>query len=282
MDSHKLTIDIKEKIEDSLRSIGIMYRIFSREKSEQSLQKKIKRDSNYGVTKKVQDFIGIRIITYFPDDISIIHEVISSIFIELHKDNSIDEFNKTEFRPYRYNIIYKSPHTIDKPIDLSKIIDDTFEIQIRTVLSEGWHEVEHDLRYKRKSDWESLDNHSRKLNGVYATLETSEWTMLKIFEDLSYSHYKRCNWDAMLRHKFRLKIDESDLSAEIKHAFNNDNSLAKKFFRIDRKNLINSLRNSNFFLPLTLNNIIFFYNIIDIKDESIMMLTPQIFIEEFS
>lgn len=282
MNPHKLAIDIKEKIEESLYTIGIMYRIFSREKSEKSLQKKINSDKNYGTTKKIQDFIGIRIITYFPDDIITVHEIVSSIFTELHKDNSIDEFNKTEFRPYRYNIIYQSPHSIDKPKDIADKIDDTFEIQIRTVLSEGWHEVEHDLRYKRKSDWESLDNHSRKLNGVYATLETSEWTMLKIFEDLSYSHYKGCNWDAMLRHKFRLKIDESDLCAEIKQAFDDDNALAKKFFRIDRRNLINRLRDSKFFLPLTLNNIIYFYNIIDIKDESIMSLTPQIFIEEFS
>ena len=26
------------------------------------------------------------------------------------------------------------------------LIDNTYEIQLRTVLSEGWHEVEHDLR----------------------------------------------------------------------------------------------------------------------------------------
>nr|WP_255419996.1 MULTISPECIES: hypothetical protein [Parabacteroides] len=29
-----------------------------------------------------------------------------------------------------------------------KNIDSTFKIQVRTTLSEGWHEIEHNMRYK--------------------------------------------------------------------------------------------------------------------------------------
>lgn len=70
------------------------------------------------------------------------------------------------------------------------LIDETYEIQIRTILSEGWHEVEHDLRYKCKEEWNNFQEESRLLNGIYATLESSEWAMLTLFEKLSYSQYK--------------------------------------------------------------------------------------------
>jgi ppGpp synthetase/RelA/SpoT-type nucleotidyltranferase len=36
------------------------------------------------------------------------------------------------------------------------LVDNTFEIQFRTTLSEGWHEVDHLMRYKCKPDWEPL------------------------------------------------------------------------------------------------------------------------------
>ena len=272
---------VTEDIERKLNEIGIMYRIFSRVKSEKSLTKKIQNDQAYGKTKKIQDLIGVRVITYFPDDISIVHEIASAIFKELQKDNSIDEHNNTIFKPIRYNIIYKSPEEIYVSTENRLKIDDTFELQIRTVLSEGWHEVEHDLRYKRKEDWIDLDDHSRKLNGVYATLETSEWTILKIFEDLSYSHYKKNNWESMLRHKFRLKIDETEITSCLKEIFDHNNALAKKFFRIERKKLVERMREYNYPFPLSLNNIIFFYNTVEIRDVKITAITPQIFIDEF-
>ncbi|MBK7959276.1 MAG: hypothetical protein IPK03_14995 [Bacteroidetes bacterium] len=30
----------------------------------------------------------------------------------------------------------------------NSLVDSTFEVQLRTILSEGWHEIDHDLRYK--------------------------------------------------------------------------------------------------------------------------------------
>jgi hypothetical protein len=59
-------------------------------------------------------------------------------------------------------------------------------------------------------DWEGNEVESRKLNGIYATLETSEWTMIKIFDELAYKHYKK-NWNSMLRQKFRLRLTAQEL-----------------------------------------------------------------------
>lgn len=179
--------EIELDISSLLNSMGIMYRMFSRVKSEESIKAKLSGNSLYGVSKKMQDYIGVRVVLYFNDDIGIVRKAISSIYEEKENDASIDEFKEDEFRPVRFNVVYEVPSHLTDSMGLEGFedkVDNTFELQIRTIFSEGWHEVEHDLRYKCKSDWEGLGIQSRKLNGVYAALETSEWTMVKFLTSL--------------------------------------------------------------------------------------------------
>ncbi len=276
--------DIVEEITKALNKLGIMFRIFSRIKDNSSLEKKIKSDNKYiNGSSKIQDLLGIRIVLYFPDDIQLSHKIISNLYEENSKDSSIDELKSNIFKPIRYNIIYKMPkgsHTISHKH--ANLIDLTFEVQIRTVLSEGWHEVEHDLRYKFKDDWINYSEEDRKLNGVYASLETSEWTMLQIFQSISYKHYKAKNWEAMFRHHFRMKISNFELDSKLKDIFDSDIELAKKLFKLDRSNLIEEMYKKEYSHPLTLNNIIYFSNIIFIKNEKITEITPKTFLNEFS
>ncbi len=154
-------------------------------------------------------------------------------------------------------------------------------MQIRTIFSEGWHEIEHDLRYKCKSDWKGFDEQSRRLNGVYASLETNEWTMIKIFEELAYSHYKNGDWSAMFRQKFRLRFIDTGVNEEIINVFS-DASIVKKFFRLDRNTLIMDMIEREYYYPININNIIYFCNITRVKDENIMDITPKLMIEEMA
>ncbi|WP_413502177.1 hypothetical protein [Serratia proteamaculans] len=160
-------------------------------------------------------------------------------------------------------------------------IDSTFELQIRSVLSEGWHEVEHDLRYKAKYDWDGNDIESRKLNGIYATLETSEWTMIKIFDELAYKHYKKQNWNGMLRQKLRLRLNSQELHSDIICFLNNNLNTAKEIYRIPRKDLLNKMSENGFSLPLNLNTLVYFCNLFFIKDKKLSELTPDVFTDEF-
>lgn len=276
--------DIVEKISNALSNLGIMFRIFSRIKDNSSLEKKINSNNKYlNGSAKIQDLLGIRVVLYFPDDIYLVHKIISNLYTENSKDSSIDELKGDIFKPIRYNIIYKMPEENNAiSHKYANLIDLTFEVQIRTVLSEGWHEVEHDLRYKFKDDWKNYSEEDRKLNGVYATLETSEWTMLQILQSISYKHYKEKNWEAMFRHHFRMKISNFDLDPQLKSIFNSDIELAKKLFKLERSNLIEEMYKKEYSHPLTLNNIIFFSNIIFINNEKIKEITPKIFLNEFS
>lgn len=274
--------EVSSRISSQLDSIGIMYRIFSRAKSRHSIDSKLSRDVRYGKDKKLQDLIGVRIILYFNDDVDTVRSIISSIYDERSSDVSIDEYKSDEFKAVRYNIVYSLPGNLVEVLNINgyeDFLDSTFELQIRTIFSEGWHEVEHDLRYKCKSDWEGFDYQSRKLNGVYASLETSEWTMIKIFDDLAYNHYKSGDWSAMLRQKLRLRILDDSIDEGLVDVLE-DREVAKKFYRLDRSELVSLMSEKEFFYPLTLNNIIYFSNIHLVKDARIYDITPHVMIEE--
>jgi putative GTP pyrophosphokinase len=274
--------NITETISTKLSDVGLMFRIFSRTKDVNSLNKKVKSNPEYGQSKKLQDLIGIRVVLYFNDDIETVREIISNEFQERSSDVSIDKNKNDEFKATRFNIVYTLDTKLTKLLNLKddkNLIDNTFELQIRTIFSEGWHEVEHDLRFKCSHDWNGFDNESRLLNGVYATLETSEWTMIKIFDELAYSHYKNKQWPAMFRQKFRLRFSDDTLSSEIKDIFETDNELVKKFFRLDRTNLIRDMNRLGFFFPMSLINLIYFANITKVKDDRLNKLIPPIMIE---
>src|SRR5690606_30312102 len=134
------------------------------------------------------------------------------------------------------------------------LVDNTFEVQIRTILSEGWHEIDHDLRYKRKDDWIGFDRENRAINGVYATLETSEWTLLKLFEELAYKHYKTGNVSAMLHNKFRVRLKESSLDNDLIEYIGSNQTLIKRIYRFDRIRLLEciSLRP---YMPISISNL---------------------------
>ncbi|MDC5720152.1 RelA/SpoT domain-containing protein [Vibrio europaeus] len=276
---------IVENITKTLNRLGIMYRIFNRAKDSRSLEKKILSKPKYLAGEaKIQDLIGIRIVLYFPDDIALVHNAMSINYTERQKDASIDDHDDNTFKPVRYNLIYELPSNSRYALNCenAQCIDDTFELQIRTVLSEGWHEVEHDLRYKFEEDWKESPTESRKLNGVYAALETNEWTMLQILDEVAYKHYKQQNWEAMLRQKLRLRIQDFKLGDEISQLFDADTELAKKFFRVDRQELLSEMYKKGFSYPLNLKNLVWFANIVFIQDAAILKMTPELFVEEFS
>lgn len=282
--SDTLRFDVENMISSKLNSLGIMFRLFARNKDTQSLNKKLE-NSKYGTTHKIQDALGVRIALYFNDDIELVHTILNEIFIEREKDHSIDIMTAAEFSAVRYNIIYEIPERLlngERNFPASAhLIDSTFELQIRSILSEGWHEVEHDLRYKAKQDWIGNDVESRKLNGIYATLETSEWTMIKIFDELAYKHYKNKNWNSMLRQKFRLRLTTQELHTDIRNFFDANLNVAKDIYRIPRKALINKMSEKDFTLPLNVNNLVYFSNLFFINDEGLNKITPSMFSEEF-
>lgn len=263
-------------IGDILNKAGIYFRVFARTKSPISTINKMKK-KNYGSEKKMQDLLGVRVVLYFKDDIDVCVKMLKQ---ELKLvDESIDREEEDKFSPTRLNLVFEMPEKLLSLFNKSLWelpIDQTFEVQVRTIFSEGWHEVEHDLRYKNKEDWLKVPKLSRSLNGIFATLDTCDWAILHVFDDLAYEKYKNEEWECMLRNHWRIHMSDDNLSASICNIFDKNKEVAKAFYRISREAVIDCISNRKTSkIPKTMNNIIYIINTQIIHNDEIDKITPQ-------
>lgn len=273
--------DIKNFICKKLDKCGIMYRIFSRTKEKESVKKKIKRKRDIYLRdgKKLQDLVGIRIVLYFRDDIDICIKILENLF-----DVDNFEYDKPDietFKPQRINYVFKTPRDImEIPDNISSdcLIDNTFEVQIRTIFSEGWHEVEHDIRYKFWDEWNTVPNLSRELNGILAVLEICDHNIMSICEQLAYKKYKEKDWDSMIRNKFRMRFAHQQLDANLSQILTGNPKLAKKILRFERERIIYFFAENT--LPRNCNNVVYIINEIQLHNKSIACITPAVIMEK--
>lgn len=271
---------IEQELTQKLSQCGLMFRLFSRVKTISSLQHKmqIKGDIYRAGEDLIQDMIGLRIVLYFQDDVDAL-----AFFYSYGEvvGTSIDELDSSTFRPQRLNLICSLPaEYVDEfrkelPQDIAQYIDNTYEIQIRTIFSEGWHEVEHDLRYKCKEDWEGCESHSRVLNGVIATLETAEWNMKSLFDQMARSNLLNKNYRAMLRNKMHLRIKGDGFSPEVNEFLLQNPQVAESVMNTDRLIIILTLLNHKEEIELTYDNLLFLINRIEINNTQLKALEPE-------
>ena len=245
-------------------------------KTESSIKHKL--DVKYaGKKSRIQDMIGIRIVTYFQDDVDAL-ALYYSVGDVVKK--AIDEFDSSTFRPQRLNITSRIPAEMIEdfkaalPEQYRDCIEPTYEIQIRTVFSEGWHEVEHDLRYKCKEDWDGCEPYSRALNGIIATLETAEWNMKSIFADLARQNFMHSNYTAMLRNKFHLRFRSEALSESMETYLKSNRQLAEAILNVDRLIVVYTMLTHKGVFNLTFDNLVFLINRIEMMDAELMAIEP--------
>ncbi|HDS1699017.1 MULTISPECIES: hypothetical protein [unclassified Pseudomonas] len=275
---HNISTQLQSMIQSHLDQLGLLCRVFSRAKSEHSIQKKISRTpGKYSADgKKIQDAFGVRVALYFPDDQPVAMAVLKRHFSYDAESSTIDTPDGSVFTANRCNLVFRLPaQLIDQSVLLESfdVLDQTFEVQIRTILSEGWHEVEHDLRYKCQDDWESYGDLGRALNGIFASLETSDWGMMKVFETLAHRHYKAGEWTQMIRTKFRLR-SESELSSEVIDILRLYPETGKRIFRINRQSFLDTIINYKIEMPITADNIVYLGNYSFVGSPEIHELTP--------
>lgn len=270
------------RLTSGLEKCGLYYRLFTRTKTAASTRAKL-HAKQYPEEKKMQDLFGIRIAVYFQDDQALCRRIIEDRFsiVSITEDRP----DADTFSPTRLNLICKLPmqcrQQLPPVIYESYPIDATVEIQLRTVFSEGWHEVEHDLRYKSKPDWAGSTDLSRALNGIFATLITCDWSMLNIFDELCYRKYREKDWTAMLKNKLRIHVEEQSLSAPLCKLLDHRSDLAAELYQIDRFSLLDFLSDGRFpGLEKTLDNIVYLTNALFMHNPEITSMTPPILLEQ--
>ena len=256
--------DLKRIISDRLEQCGLYFRCFSRIKTAASMESKFER-KDYNQNHRLQDLIGVRINLYFDDDVDICQNIMANTFDVVNWSTSKRE--EDEFKPQKLNGVFRLPEYPKaeiSPQTWDMCIDDTFEIQIMTMLFEGWHEVEHDMRYKGEELWSHYPGFSRYFNSILATLELCDKSMVTLFEDLGHALYKSGRWSDMVKSHFRLKLGEAQLYPEVEKILNDDmtntDNLAKKIFRTPRPVLISQLLARPRRIPINVNTIIAILN----------------------
>jgi len=150
----EFTSKVKELIVTLLKSHSLrVHSITHRLKERESLKLKLQRpDSDYKELKDVADICGIRIITYFADEVDAVASMITDEFDIDYRD-SVDK--RALLDPDRFG--YLSLHYVAKLnksrlslTEYKNFANCKVEIQIRSILQHTWAEIEHDLGYKSK------------------------------------------------------------------------------------------------------------------------------------
>ncbi len=257
--------DLKRIISDRLEQCGLYFRVFSRIKTAASMARKFDL-KEYGEDHKLQDLVGVRINVYFDDDVEICRNIMEHTFEVIEWSTSTR--SEDEFKPIKLNGVFRLPEYLRSEISpetWEMYIDDTFEIQLKTMFFEGWHEIEHDMRYKEEELWKDNPGFLRFFNSILATLELCDKSMVSLFEDLGHELYKAGNWTDMIRSHFRLKMGDAPLYPEVEQLLTEDqrnsaDSIAKRIYKTSKPALIDLLMKCERRTPINVNTIIALLN----------------------
>lgn len=269
-----------------LNNAGIYFNSTSRIKSESSLLHKLET-GKYSMQeggRKIQDIIGIRINLFYLEDMDICEKILEETFLLDNWSKTKNEENK--FEAQKCNGVFRIPSKYLRNIPASvwnKPFDQTFEVQLRTVLFEGWHEIEHEMRYKYKlgSDsketdlWTGHEDLSRVMNSIIANLELCDWSIMQIFNSIHDSQYKEKNWENAIRSKYRLRITQDPLKPELREYLDNNPDIVAQFHTVSKRELVEILLNKKYHKEPTPDRVIYLINKEIVHNEYISRLLDK-------
>jgi len=146
--------EIENLIRKLLRDKGLgFYSITSRTKDKEGLKNKIiNKDQKYQSLSEITDLCGVRIITYYTNEVDAIADLLENEFV-VDGDNTIDKRKAIDPDKFGYlSLHYVLELNEDrlKLAEYSKFRGIKVEIQVRTILQHTWAEINHDLGYKSK------------------------------------------------------------------------------------------------------------------------------------
>lgn len=233
--------------------------IESRVKDRESLSKKIdKKDDKYKGLDEITDTLGLRIITYFEDDVDLIADILKKEFI-LDEANSTDKRNKNpdSFGYLSLHFVLRLKEPRASLPEYSRFNEINFEIQIRSILQHAWAEIEHDLGYKSKN--EIPKDIRRDFSRIASLLELADKEFIRIksfLKDYSIDTERKIKEDDLNLPIDKVTLQKFLIESELVHEI--EERIAQNFHGIrywDDDMLTNSIKRTQFFKIKTISEL---------------------------
>ena len=229
-DSKKLISDFKDKkkiyeecrdkyvmlIKEILNEKCLKYHTLEpRVKEENNLKKKIEDKNKYKSIDEITDIVGLRIITFYEDDVYKIAEEIKKHFT-FDEKNSIDKKNLLEDNKFGYLSLHYVV-SISKERELlteyKKFKDIKVEVQIRSIMQHAWAEIEHDFGYKSESGLPP--EIKRGFYRLAALVEVADKEFMRLRNEIN-NHYD--NAKSNVKKNIETELDSISLDAYINNS----------------------------------------------------------------
>lgn len=169
----KLAENLKHALETFLIDNEISYHTISfRVKEFESYHEKIERKGYDNPKEQIEDFCGLRIVCFYPNDLSKISEVIAKEFDVLESIDKTENIEPDRFGYRSHHYIVKIKKDWAKAPNYRNLEHLKAEIQVRTILMHTWADIEHKLAYKKKEEIPLAFR--RKLYQLSALLEIAD------------------------------------------------------------------------------------------------------------
>ncbi len=188
--------------------------VSGRVKAKDKITEKIQRkNGKYNKIEDITDVVGIRIITYFEDEIDTIAKIIEKEF-KVDWENSVDkraiELDRFGYKSLHFVVEFDSRRK--RLLEYKPYKGIKIEIQIRSILQHGWAEIEHDLGYK--GEFEIPDVAKRTFYRLSALLETADIEFVRLKTIIS--DYENVVKNNISDYSNELRIDKASLLEFIK------------------------------------------------------------------